>query len=76
MRYLEHMLFGPIGFWPGGVHTAHVHLRGELYPCTAETIELMHELGERVEATLEQEYLGFGPLFDLSYEQYLEGERP
>ena len=55
-----------------GISLASFHESGERYPCSAELIEIFEpELGMRVTLAIEDEYLGFGPLFDLSYEQYI-----
>lgn len=64
MRSLEdkrrHMQWVPIDGWVNGRH-----------PSLALRLELEHELGERVEEAMENEELGFGPLFDLQYSLFM-----
>lgn len=65
MRSLEdkrrHMQWVPIDGWVNGRH-----------PSLALRLELEHELGERVEEAMENEELGYGPLFDLDFLLYMD----
>lgn len=58
-----HFVYGP------GIMGSWTHSAG---PDTALWHELHHELGERVSRAQEDEDLGYGALFDLSYQNYME----